>query len=580
MDARFRRATHQQPVFEIPGTALQYHGYFAEVIGERFQECHPLFVEYVESMDDLCPLLVDEDYRFSVMSFVGVVLLISLGCGHAARILGIFPSPMISHQLPFQVIMKALAARGHQVTVISPHPQKIPIANYTDIDVSDSLKLASEWKFHELEKMQPVDTMTIFNYCLSEIIDFQLGSPQIQALIKNNDTRFDLVIIERVSNQAFFGLIHQVGSPPVVGVLSLGGMAISYNNMGNPFNPSYLPDTFSPYSDHMSFWKRFYNAYVCVKIMYVWRSEVLPGQEALLRKYFGSAPPSVYETEYNDSLLLLNNHWSLSYPRPLLPNVVELTGLHVQTTTKPLPKDIKSFLDGAEHGVIYFSLGSNVKSVNLPQEKVQHILDAFSEVPQRVLWKWESDSLPGKPSNVMIRKWLPQQDVLAHPNIRVFITQGGLQSFQEAAYHGVPLIGIPFLGDQFYNVAKFEAAKIGVQLKFKDLTKDTLLEVIEKLTNDSSYRDNMKTFSAVYREEVGPSLDRAIWWIEYVLRHNGAPHLRSAALDLSWYQYLLLDVIAFLLLVSIIALIVIYIVLRRLMMFVKSFIPSSKLKSS
>ncbi|XP_066998719.2 UDP-glycosyltransferase UGT5 [Anabrus simplex] len=516
--------------------------------------------------------------RFSVM-FVSVVLLVSLGSGHAARILGIFPTPSISHQLPFQVIMKALAARGHQVTVISPNPQKMAIANFTDIDVSESYKFMSEMEFHAMDKMQPVDTWTILNYVFAKVVDFQLGSPQVQALIKNN-TRFDLVIIERVMCEAYFGLIHQMGSPPVVGVLSLGGMSVSYNNMGNPFNPSYLPDLLTSYSNHMSFWERFYNAYVCMKFVYIWRSEVLPAQEALLRKYFGSAPPSVYETEHNDSLLLLSNHWSLSYPRPLLPNVVELTGLHVQNTTKPLPKDIKSFLDGAEHGVIYFSLGSNVKSVNLPQEKVKHILEAFSEVPQRVLWKFETDSLPGKPSNVMIRKWLPQQDVLAHPNIRVFITQGGLQSFQEAAYHGVPLIGIPFVGDQFYNAAKFEAAKIGVQLKFNDLTKDTLLEVIGKLINDSSYRDNMKTFSAVYREEVGPSLDRAIWWIEYVLRHNGARHLRSAALDLSWYQYLLLDVIAFLLLVSIIALIVFYIVLRRLMMFVRSFIPSSKLKSS
>ncbi|XP_067000258.2 UDP-glucosyltransferase 2 [Anabrus simplex] len=476
--------------------------------------------------------------------------------------------------------MKALAARGHQVTVISPNPQKIPITNYTDIDLSESYKFTAEWGFHAMDNIQPVDTMRLFNHMFSKVVDFQLGSPQIQALIKNNDTRFDLVIIERLTYQSFLGLIHQWGSPPVVGVLSLGGTSISYNNMGNPFNPSYLPDIFSPYSDHMSFWERFYNAYVCMKMMYIWRSEVLPGQEALLRKYFGSAPPSVYETEHNDSLLLLNNHWSLSYPRPLLPNVVELTGLHVQTTTKPLPKDIKSFLDGAEHGVIYFSLGSNVKSVNLPQEKVKHILDAFSEVPQRVLWKWESDSLPGKPSNVMIRKWLPQQDVLAHPNIRVFITQGGLQSFQEAAYHGVPLIGIPFIGDQFYDIAKFVAAKIGVQLKFKDLTKDTLLEAIGKLINDSSYRENMKTFSAVYREEVGPSLDRAIWWIEYVLRHNGARHLRSAALDLSWYQYLLLDVIALLLLCSIISLIVIYVVLKRLMIFVRNFVPSSKLKMS
>lgn len=44
-------------------------------------------------------------------------------------------------------------------------------------------------------------------------------------------------------------------------------------------------------------------------------------------------------------------------------------------------------------------------------------------------------------------------------------------------------------------------------------------------------------------------LERAVFWVEYVLRHRGAPHLRSAALNLAWYQYLLLDVVTFVLVV-------------------------------
>jgi glucuronosyltransferase len=39
-------------------------------------------------------------------------------------------------------------------------------------------------------------------------------------------------------------------------------------------------------------------------------------------------------------------------------------------------------------------------------------------------------------------------------------------------------------------------------------------------------------------------MEQAMYWMEYVIRHKGAPHLRSAILDLVWYQYLLLDVIA------------------------------------
>ena len=54
-----------------------------------------------------------------------LLLLCAVCTTKAARILGIFPTPSISHQLTFQAIMKALAARGHQITVISPKPLKV-----------------------------------------------------------------------------------------------------------------------------------------------------------------------------------------------------------------------------------------------------------------------------------------------------------------------------------------------------------------------------------------------------------------------------------------------------------------------
>ena len=63
-----------------------------------------------------------------------------------------------------------------------------------------------------------------------------------------------------------------------------------------------------------------------------------------------------------------------------------------------------------------------------------------------------------------------------------------------------------------------------------------------------SYRQNAQKLSRQFRDRPQAPLETAIFWTEYVIRHGGAPHLRSAALDLTWYQYLLLDVIAVILL--------------------------------
>lgn len=71
--------------------------------------------------------------------------------------------------------------------------------------------------------------------------------------------------------------------------------------------------------------------------------------------------------------------------------------------------------------------------------------------------------------------------------------------------------------------------------------------------------------------------DSVVYWTEYIIRHKGAPHLRSHALNLTWYQYFLLDVIAVVLLII---LSVSYTALKTLQLINKIiFKPSSKSKS-
>lgn len=75
-------------------------------------------------------------------------------------------------------------------------------------------------------------------------------------------------------------------------------------------------------------------------------------------------------------------------------------------------QDIKTILDNAKDGAIFFSIGSNLRSADLPIEKRDILLNTFKKLPQVILWKFEDENLPGKSDNIFIKNWFPQNDVL------------------------------------------------------------------------------------------------------------------------------------------------------------------------
>lgn len=75
-------------------------------------------------------------------------------------------------------------------------------------------------------------------------------------------------------------------------------------------------------------------------------------------------------------------------------------------------KDLKSYLDNSKRGVIYVSLGSNVRFSLMDADLVKVFLDAIEALPYDILWKYEADDLKRIPKNAKIQKWFPQRDLL------------------------------------------------------------------------------------------------------------------------------------------------------------------------
>ena len=60
------------------------------------------------------------------------------------------------------------------------------------------------------------------------------------------------------------------------------------------------------------------------------------------------------------------------------------------------------------------------------------------------------------------------------------------------------------------------------------------------------FKQRAKQISALLKDRRRTPLQESCDWIEYVLRHGGARHLRAQVFNIPWYQYYLLDVMAFL----------------------------------
>jgi UDP:flavonoid glycosyltransferase YjiC (YdhE family) len=75
----------------------------------------------------------------------------------------------------------------------------------------------------------------------------------------------------------------------------------------------------------------------------------------------------------------------------------------------------------------------------------------------------------------------------AHPNVRLFITHGGLLSTQETIHWGVPVVGIPLLGDQKLNMARAVSAGYGIRLDYDNVTAESLDWALKEVLENSRY---------------------------------------------------------------------------------------------
>ncbi|XP_055598542.1 UDP-glucosyltransferase 2-like isoform X2 [Uranotaenia lowii] len=493
-----------------------------------------------------------------------IVLLIVCSKVESARILAIFPSPAKSHQIVFRALVEGLLERGHQLTIMTPDPLDTINENVTQIDWSYAYEAIEEYATVAKATQEQWNALKVARQILlaaKVFVEAELSHPEVQAMIRDPREHFDVVLAEYFHFTPFYAFA-ELYNAPLIGITTIDAISYVHNLMGNVVNAACHPEMNHKFSSNLTFLQRVESLIARIFINYHLIPEQLEEYDRIIEYHFGGNVSRSSDLINRIELLLTNVEPVLGFKRPLVPQTIPLGFLHVKPP-KQLPRDLKNYLDRSTRGVIYFSLGTLIRTTALNEKNLKIFVDVFKTLQYDVLWKCDAQIDLNGTSNVRLQRWLPQQDLLAHPNVKLFVTQGGQQSMEEAVDRHVPMVVIPFNFDQFGNSDKVVELGIGKSIWMERLTTDGLRQAIIEVISNKKYKRNIERLGKLVRDQPMRPVEKAVWWIEYVIRHQGASHLRYKPAQMPVWQYHYYDVVAFLLLVGLVLLALVAIVTRR-----------------
>ncbi|ELU07253.1 hypothetical protein CAPTEDRAFT_43985, partial [Capitella teleta] len=308
---------------------------------------------------------------------------------------------------------------------------------------------------------------------------------------------------------------------------------------GVPWLPSFTPYWLLPYSHEMNFLERMKNTALYFYVRLVGISPKVSPEIVAKYSEFGSFS-SPDEISAKSKLWILTSDPVLDYPKPMMPNMIEAGGISTKPA-KPLDPMWTKMFQRSAGDIVLVSFGSVVSS--FPEETATKLLTAFGQLKQTVIFRFKNKDELTIPANVVISDWLPQNDLLANPNIKVFVTHCGNSGQFEAVYHGVPMIAMPIFGDQFYNAQRVHYRGYGIFVDTFNFQPDDLVSAINRVSHDPSYKQRIVKASEIFRDRPETPVQRAVSGIEHILKHGG-DHLQSHSSKMPLHQFLLLDVLA------------------------------------
>uniref|UniRef100_A0A7E4VZQ6 glucuronosyltransferase n=1 Tax=Panagrellus redivivus TaxID=6233 RepID=A0A7E4VZQ6_PANRE len=505
--------------------------------------------------------------------FISFLALISLA--NSAKVLVWSPLMGRSHVRFMARMADILVTDGHNVTLFQTifDPDTVPLYNTLAQDIivhhpSDwdpNLLYSFDYKTDQMFKRKEM----LFRPDNAKNL-LQVSLTQCRGLINDHDLilrlrkeKFDLIVFEIIDPCP--GLWLQYLNIDKLIVASSYGMAPVMDSMsGLHSSPSFVPYLFRSFGNEMTYFERFENfIYAIFQHTYL---QFVSSQLMLLAEKLPKLPntqklisPMDFLAQKTSAYFINANEFS-EVARPVGKNFVHVGGMMVDEKQEPLSGDYARLYDSCPQGVVVFSFGSMVKMSNFPLASKLEMLASFKRFPELCfVWKTDASALTSDRSaaifanvtsamsNLFVRTWIPQQQLLADKRTKAFITHAGAMSTNEAFAFGTPVITIPLYLDNYHNSAAIVRHGLGVAIDKLDITETVMTEAINEIvygnSSKTTFQQRANLAAAILKPHRHRITSEITYWARQVAEFGPLEHLVLNGTQLSLLQVYLIDIL-------------------------------------
>ncbi|KAI1695879.1 UDP-glucoronosyl and UDP-glucosyl transferase domain-containing protein [Ditylenchus destructor] len=419
----------------------------------------------------------------------------------------------------------------------------------------------------------------IWTDACGEFLDNQ--QPLIERM---TEEKYDVAVSEFI-HPCQFGIFHKIGVHTKLATSTFMIDSYQVAHFGLQPMSSYVPNLWAPSinAPYMGFYERARNLFMDIYVFKLIRHPKTE-QDHFTRVY-GQNFPSLNHILKNVSLAFFNTNEFLDLPRPISNKIVYIGGV-VEGKAKNLTQGFQQIMDKSKKGVVLFSFGSLADTKLLDPKIKEAFFKSFASFPEyEFIWKMELNAnetwMRSIAPNVHLFDWFDQRSILAHPKTVAFITHCGMNSLNEGARAGVPLIGIPLFSDQLYDAAAMKHKKFGVYVDILEAHKEeeVITSALDQVLNNPTYSYNAKLIQKKLNNAPFSPAERFVKWLEFAAEFPDLNEFQLPSPDeIGFFAYYSLDVIGISILSLILSVSVVFYFVRRIVNRTCWFTPHEKVE--